>query len=117
SIDLVVAVQARPPEPPMCKVPKLYGADQQAISRLLDKAGLALGKTSSQEDKRPAGTVIQQWPEAGSLARCDSHVEVVFAQAPAPVCPPIIVPSVIGRDQETGIKLLTGARVRIGNIE
>jgi beta-lactam-binding protein with PASTA domain len=117
SVKIVVAVP--PPEPPPCppiKVPSLIGQDQETGITLLARAGLRVGNIERVKSEEPTGTILRQLPPK-AFGKCEASIDLIVSvqtrvspPPPAePVCPTIAVPSVIGRDQETGIKLLAGA--------
>ena len=107
-------------DPPACqvRVPDLFNADLRAAEKILAGQKLKLGDIQSKTDTRVKGTVIGQLPPRGTPVICGSVVTIVVAVPPEPPpCPAIRVPSVIGRDQETGIKLLNRAGIRVRNID
>ena len=110
-IDILVAV---PPEVHVsyCTVPGLFGVDAQLAGKELGGKKLSLGKVVPRPDPRPAGTVIEQQPEAGARVPCGSRVDVIVADTP--VCQPI--PILIGRDVKLAMELITRAGLRVGNV-
>ena len=112
-VDIVVAVRPEV-QTPYCAVPGLFGADASLVKNVLGKARLTRGKTGTRQDTRPAGTVIQQWPEVGARVPCGSPVDVIVADAPE--CQPIPAPSLIGRDEKLAIELIAGSGLRVGNV-
>jgi beta-lactam-binding protein with PASTA domain len=110
-VNVLVAVPLPPDVPPTCRVPRLVGADARTIRNLLSDARLSLGSTSSRQDARPAGTVIEQRPFADALVSCGSPVDVIVADDPE--CK---VPSLVGRDEKQAIELISGAQLRVGSV-
>jgi beta-lactam-binding protein with PASTA domain len=108
-VNVLVAV---PPDvPPTCRVPRLVGADARTIRNILSDARLSLGSTSSRQDARPAGTIIEQRPLADALVSCGSPVDVIVANEQE--CK---VPSLVGRDEKQAIDLISNAQLRIGSV-
>ena len=57
-------------------------ADARTIRNILSDARLSLGSTSSRQDARSAGKVIEQRPLADALVSCGSPVDVIVADDP-----------------------------------
>jgi hypothetical protein len=73
-----------PPEVPMAEVPRLVGLHLEKALLLLERAGLK-GVRAAQKETRdtPAGTVIEQSPEPGTMLPRRTTVELVIAVSPA----------------------------------
>jgi len=62
------------------RVPDLRQRDIKAARRQLRESGLRLGKVGERPDNRyPPGTILEQRPDPGSLARRGRHVDVLVA--------------------------------------
>ena len=122
TVNIFVAV---PPEPPPCppiKVPSVIGRDQQTGIKLLNQAGIRVRNIDQVKSDAPTGTILRQLPPQ-PFGKCEASIDLIVAEQiqvappPPPPCPPIKVPSVVGRDQQTGIELLNQARIRVRNID
>lgn len=71
-INLVVAQRG-------LRVPNLVNNSRAGASRVLSRAGLKLGNTSTRASRNKAGSVLEQSPAAGTLIRPGSQVSVVLA--------------------------------------
>ena len=73
----------RPSEVPMAEVPRLVGQRLEEALLLLERAGLK-GVAAAQKETRdtPAGTVIEQSPEPGTMLPRRTTVELVIAVRP-----------------------------------
>ena len=110
-VNVLVAVPLPTAEPPTCRVPRLVGADARTIRNILSEARLSVGATSSRQNARPAGTVVEQRPLADALVSCGSPVDVIVADDPE-----CTVPSLVGRDEKRAIELISGAQLRVGSV-
>ncbi|MDI5942803.1 PASTA domain-containing protein, partial [Micromonospora sp. DH15] len=64
-------------------MPPLVGLPQATAERILDRLGVD-HRVETRESDRPAGTVLETDPEAGTLVPAGDQVILVVAAAPAP---------------------------------
>ncbi|MDP9070720.1 MAG: Stk1 family PASTA domain-containing Ser/Thr kinase [Actinomycetota bacterium] len=83
------------------EVPSVVGQDVETASRILERAGFTV-QTSSREDNRPAGRVLDQDPGGGQDAPKGSSVRLVVSSGRSTVT----VPPVVGQDVATASDLL-----------
>jgi beta-lactam-binding protein with PASTA domain len=105
-VDLVLA------RPITVIVPDLRSGDRRAAAVTLTKVRLQLGETSDRESERPAGTVVEQTPQAGETVELGTPVQVWVA-----VPMRVEVPSVVGRQQPDALTMLRSGRLRIGSVQ
>lgn len=72
-------------------VPDLQGVTLTRAVSMLEQAGLQQGSVTEQSSTMPAGTVIGQFPRAGTIAQPRERVDMVVAQAG------LTVPDLTGR--------------------
>jgi beta-lactam-binding protein with PASTA domain len=109
-VDLVLA------ETQTVVVPGLVGQSQEAAKALLAKGSLGTGRVEEAPSDRPAGTILGQYPQAGTHVKAGSQVDLVVAARPQPP-PTVEVPPVEGRDLEEAVDILRRARLRAGGPE
>jgi beta-lactam-binding protein with PASTA domain len=96
-VYLVVAVEDLVP------VPNLIGRDENQALRMLEKARLQSGSVVQGQSGQPPGTVFDQRPQAGSLVKAGSQVDMAIA-----VTIDVEVPDVTGLFQQEAVQRLTG---------
>ena len=104
-VDMAVAT------PVTVSVPRLAGRTQDDAIGLLREAELVPGDVTSQESRRPEGTVLSQEPQAGAKAAIGTAVSLVVAR---PVT--VLVPSLVGRTQAQAGELLKKAELVSGDV-
>lgn len=72
-------------------VPDLTGATLTQAVSMLERVGLQQGSVTEQASTMPAGTVINQFPRAGTIAQPRERVDIVLAEAQ------LTVPDLTGR--------------------
>ncbi len=66
---------------PTISVPDLTGLSIDEAREVLEQAGLVLGSTRTRRvDGRPAGTVVEQVPAAGTLSSAGAAVGIVLVR-------------------------------------
>ena len=90
--------------PPLKQVPPLVGKSHKAAERLLQRAGLVVGKTSERYSSEKAGAVAVQIP-AGGLLELGDEVALVISKGPRPQ----EVPAVAGLGIHKAAKMLKEA--------
>jgi beta-lactam-binding protein with PASTA domain len=102
--------------PPPCRVPELTGRvfdDVGAVQSLMRQLSWSIGKVERQQSPARPGTILKQWPQAGSEARCGSAINILVAE---PIdTPPCQVPDVVGLDIERAIAIVNRAGFKVGN--
>jgi len=95
-------------------VPELLGADGRAVSSILSSHELRLGRQTEQQnaDMRP-GTVMGQFPLAGTLVSRGTPVDVIVAVAP-PRTLPVPVPDLVGTERNVVSTILNNHELRLG---
>lgn len=81
--DTVTIYVSRGPESKQVPVPKLIGLTESEAQIALEKVGLTLGKTSTQESTAIEGTVIVQGYPEGKLLDKGISVDIALAKAKA----------------------------------
>jgi len=92
-------------------VPDVRGQNQAAAAAALTAARLNLGRITERPSDRPAGTIVDQTPDAGSVVASGTAVQVWIA-----VPMPAIVPDLSGSDRTAAMNALAAARLRVGEI-
>jgi len=92
-------------------VPSLVGRTRAQAARLLEQAELVFGDASSEESRRPPGTVLSQRPEAGATVVIGSPVAIVTA---TPVT--TLVPDVVSRSEADARQLLEKVELAVGRV-
>jgi beta-lactam-binding protein with PASTA domain len=77
----------------------------------LTSVRLRLGTIDDRPSERPAGTIVDQAPDPGTVVRSDTTVQVWIA-----VPMPAIVPDLSGQDRARATDALIAARLRVGEI-
>jgi eukaryotic-like serine/threonine-protein kinase len=90
--------------PPLKQVPPLVGKSRDAAERSLERAGLALGRTSERYSSEKAGAVAVQIP-GGGLLELGDEVALVISKGPRPQ----EVPEIAGLDINKAAKRLKAA--------
>jgi beta-lactam-binding protein with PASTA domain len=96
---------------PPIRVPELIGRSAIAARDTLERLGLALGEAAERPSDAAPGTVVDQFPRAGTLVKRGSAVQVALA-APQP----ITVPDLRGRDRQGAAETLMAVRLRLGTV-
>ena len=74
-VELTIAIAIKP-----VRVPPLIGSSKEAaLERLTQTLGLTRGNITESESDQPAGTVIQQSPQAGEMVLPGTAVDLVIA--------------------------------------
>jgi beta-lactam-binding protein with PASTA domain len=105
-------VEPRVPRTVPVGVPPLEGRDQHAAARVLESAGLHLGDVGRRPSDAERDTVVSQFPDAGTLVRPGTSVQVWLA-----VPRPATVPDLRGRDRTAAAATLADTRLRLGLVE
>lgn len=95
-IDVIVSKGAKPPP-----VPRVIGMDAAQAKKVLAAHGLR-SELSYRDSGEPRGSVIDQQPAGGALARPGTLVQIVASTGGAPV----LVPKVAGLTQTAAISAL-----------
>jgi beta-lactam-binding protein with PASTA domain len=104
SVDLVLEAKAKPT---LVQVPNVLGMQQQNARRLLESAGLRGEITSQSTGRGQVGTVVEQYPRPNTSVQPGSSVRVVVEKAPIPTpVPTVLVPNVLGMQQQEAIRFL-----------
>jgi beta-lactam-binding protein with PASTA domain len=111
-VSLQVAKPRPPAQPTTIDVPRLTGLDVvDARARLRD---LGLRSTVTKvESPKPAGTVVDQSPSAGSALRRGETVALTVSSGPAPVA----VPDVVGLDEQSAREQLEAAGFEVTTLD
>lgn len=104
--------KSEPPRTVSVGVPPLEGRDQNAAARILESAGLHLGEVGRRPSDAARDTVVSQLPDAGTLVRPGTSVQVWLA-----VPRPATVPDLRGRDRAGAAAALADTRLRLGLVE
>jgi len=108
AVDIVVS---KGPEPGA--VPYLKGMTRAQAESALLMAGLAVGDLTQTYNKNvPAGRVISQNPEAGTVVPASSPVDMTVSLGPQPVA----VPDLVGMMQEEALAALPAAKLTAGAV-
>ena len=99
--------------PQPCDVPNLEAIDLAGARRVLKERNFQLGEVSTQHSERIADTVLKQSPAANSTAECGSKIDLTIA---IPL-PPVYVPALQGKDEESARRTLEGMRLTLGRVE
>jgi beta-lactam-binding protein with PASTA domain len=102
-------------------VPNVIGLTQAAANAAITAAGLANGNAYGIEPSTTAaaGTVISEFPAAGTNVAPNSNVSLTISDGPPrPSGPPVpvSVPNVIGLTQAAAIASITGAQLVAGSV-
>ena len=111
TVDPGTPVQVWFAVPRSATVPDLRGRDRNGAIASLTSVGLRLGDIGERPSNDPVGTVVDQTPPAGTVARVSTPVQVWLA---VPV--PIEVPRVVGHSQADATAMLRDRRLRIGTV-
>jgi eukaryotic-like serine/threonine-protein kinase len=65
-------------------VPKVTGKSAEEARSILQEAGFQVEERQREDGSQPAGTVVDQSPNSGNLARLDSTVRIFVAKEPPP---------------------------------
>ena len=95
---------------PLVPIPDLRGRDRTTATEILNSQRLRLGEVSERAADATPGTVVDQQPRPGTMARRETAVRVWMASS-------IEVPSVIGRREADATAILTNQRLRVGAIQ
>ncbi|HEU4927606.1 MAG TPA: PASTA domain-containing protein [Vicinamibacterales bacterium] len=95
---------------PLVRIPDLRGRDRTTATEILSSQQLRLGEVSERAADATPGTVVDQQPRPGTMARRETAVRVWMASS-------IEVPSVIGRREADATAILTNQRLRVGAIQ
>ena len=95
---------------PFVPIPDLRGRDRTTATEILSSQQLRLGEVSERAADATPGTVVDQQPRPGTMARRETAVRVWMASS-------IEVPSVIGRREADATAILTNQRLRVGAIQ
>ena len=122
-VDLWVAA---PPPPCTTRVPNLLDAWHEDVAAQVERARLRLGRATRAESTARPGTVVRQWPNAGTVVECNTPVEVSIAVPPPPPpepprpepprCPTIAVPPLAGQNPKAAVALLEGRGLNAGSV-
>lgn len=130
-VDIWVAVPPPPPPSPetdQCRtrVPNLLDAWHEDVAVQVERARLRLGRATRAESTARPGTVVRQWPNAGTVVECNTPVEVSIAVPPPPPpepprpepprCPTIAVPPLAGQNPKAAVALLEGRGLNVGSV-
>jgi beta-lactam-binding protein with PASTA domain len=90
------------------KVPDLTGQSSFKARNMLTAAGLKLGdQIKTPNNDVPEGTIVKQYPAAGTKARWGSRVSIRFSSGPEKIT--TSVPDISGKDLEEAERLLSSA--------
>ncbi len=107
AVDLAVAAPL--PEPEGVEVPAVVGALRDGAEARIREAGLTPGPVEAVPSEAPEGTVLDQWPPAGTLVAPGESVRLGLA---VPVeraePPPVVVPDVVGLEAGPARAALAG---------
>jgi len=99
-----------PAQTPPIYVPDLRGSTLPRAIAMLERIGLQRGSVSQQSSRLPAGTVISQFPRAGTPAQLRGRVDIVLSEARS------TVPDVTGRTVIQADQILEKAGLRRGAV-
>jgi beta-lactam-binding protein with PASTA domain len=111
TVDPGTSVQVWFAVPRSATVPDLRGRDRNGAIASLTSVGLRPGDIGERPSNDPVGTVVDQTPPAGTVARVSTPVQVWLA---VPV--PIEVPGVVGHSRADATAMLRDQRLRIGTV-
>jgi PKD repeat protein len=74
-------VEVKPEPVKTVPVPGLVGQDRQQVVKMLEKAGLRVGKIEERNSDQKPGTVLAQYPAMGTALKPGSTVDLVVAKA------------------------------------
>ena len=95
---------------PLVQIPDLRGRDRSTATEILGSQQLRLGEVSERPADATPGTVVDQQPRPGTMARRETAVRVWMASS-------IEVPSVIGRREADATVILSNQRLRVGTVQ
>jgi beta-lactam-binding protein with PASTA domain len=95
---------------PLVPIPDLRGRDRSTATEILGSQQLRLGDVSERAADATPGTVVDQQPRPGTMARRETAVRVWMASS-------IEVPSVIGRREADATAILTNQRLGVGTVQ
>ena len=105
-VDLVIS------ELRTVEVPDVRGKKLEDARKIIESAHLRVGTVEKKASEQPAGTVIEQVPEAGKEVPMNAPVNLVIAK------PRLIeVPNVQGKNLEEARAAIEEAHLKVGNIE
>ncbi|GAC1439343.1 MAG: Stk1 family PASTA domain-containing Ser/Thr kinase [Mycobacteriales bacterium] len=96
----------------LLSTPAVVGLSQQDATLRLADDGLTVGKVTPKFDPKPAGTVLDQSPEAGFLIGKGSTVDLTVSKG----IEMTIVPQIIGQSQAEAQAQLENAKLVIGQV-
>ncbi len=97
----------------MVTVPNVAGQTQSAATSALTGANLVLGQVSQQcSDTVPAGSVIDEDPQAGAQVPFGSAVALLISSGSCPVT----VPNVVGLTQSAASTAIIGTNLVVGTV-
>lgn len=96
------------------QMPYLVGRYWQDAIQQLQALGLGVQITEVEAGQSSAGTVVGQYPQAGTSVIPGNVAQLTVAKSPSE--PRVCVPSVIGMAVDAAISRLQSARLRIGQI-
>ncbi len=107
-------------------MPNLLDAWHEDVAVQTERARLRLGRATRAESTARPGTVVRQWPNAGTVVECNTPVEVSIAVPPPPPpepprpepprCPTIAVPPLAGQNPKAAVALLEGRGLNAGSV-
>jgi len=101
-----------PPPPVQVQVPDLFGAGENDVAPILDKARLALGQVRRLADTRPRGTVIRQRPQAGTWVSEGRPVDVVVVDPQM-----TFVPALVDRTLADAGQMCVNAGLQLASVQ
>lgn len=101
--------------PERLQVPDLAGKGLPAAQVTLAAAGLALGRTLEVFSQQPAGTVVQQRPEAGEPVAPSTAVDLLLARSDSSET--FLMPDLVYRDYEMIKGYFDAQGFRFGNVK
>jgi len=108
AVDLVVSLG-----PGTTAVPSVVGLSEAQAANTLLTAGLTVGVVTRQpDDTIPAGDVIIQDPDAGTMVASGSAVDLVVSEGPATIA----APNVVGLSQAQATADIVSAGLILGNV-
>lgn len=81
-------------------VPDVIGRIQELTEKALSDAGLRVGDVRRTESAEPAGQVIFQNPQGGTLVRPEAAISLVVSSGPPPQAASIVVPNLVGMPEQ-----------------
>jgi beta-lactam-binding protein with PASTA domain len=112
----------QPPAPARIAVPDVTGLPLPEAIQRLARVGLKVGPVDSVQSAAPAGSVVSQWPAAGSmlfvraLARYVARLSLATPAPGSPASQTAIVPDLAGLTLDEARGLLERTRLRPGNV-